>query len=99
MSRRIAIYRANGLTPQRVEPLLAGNKYLAIFRQGQREAFDLDEGGAERPTAASLDSRGVTYERLGDKAKRSPPTGPAPPHSRPKDEQRAKRPSHTHRAA
>jgi len=61
---------ANGLTPQRIEPLLArATSYLAIDKT-KEAASDLDEAVQADPGSAQAWSvRGVTYERLGDKAK------------------------------
>ena len=63
---------ANGLTPQRVEPLLArATSYLALDKT-KEAASDLDEAVQADPNnAQAWSARGVTYERLGDKAKAS----------------------------
>ncbi len=61
---------ANGLTPQRVEPLLArATSFLAIDKP-KEAASDLDEAVQADPNSAQAWSvRGAAYERLGDKAK------------------------------
>ncbi len=71
MSRRSTDFTAaNGLTPQRVEPLLArATSYLAVDK-AKEAASDLDEAVQADPNSAQAwSARGVTYERLGDKAK------------------------------
>ena len=61
---------ANGLTPQRAEPLLArATSYLAIDKI-KEAASDLDEAVQADPNSAQAwTARGAAYERLGDKAK------------------------------
>ncbi|MDP3074521.1 tetratricopeptide repeat protein, partial [Bradyrhizobium sp.] len=61
---------ANGLTPQRAEPLLArAISYLAIDKI-KEAAADLDEAVQADPQNAQIwTTRGLAYERLGDKAK------------------------------
>jgi len=61
---------ANGLTPQRAEPLLAlAVSYLALDKI-KEAAADLDEAAQADPQNAEIwTNRGLTYERLGDKAK------------------------------
>ena len=61
---------ANGLTPQRAEPLLArAVSYLALDKI-KEAAADLDEAAQADPQNAQVwTTRGLAYERLGDKAK------------------------------
>jgi fermentation-respiration switch protein FrsA (DUF1100 family) len=61
---------ANGLTPQKVEPLLGrATSYLAIDK-AKEAAADLDEAVQSDPNSApAWSARGQAYERLGDKAK------------------------------
>jgi tetratricopeptide (TPR) repeat protein len=61
---------ANGLTPQRAEPLLGrATSYLALDKV-KEAAADLDEAVQADPTERTdLGARGLAYERLGDKAK------------------------------
>ncbi len=61
---------ANGLTPQRAEPLLArAVSYLALDKI-KEAAADLDEAAQADPQNAEIwTNRGLAYERLGDKAK------------------------------
>ena len=77
---------ANGLTPQRVEPLLArATSYLAIDK-AKEAASDLDEAVQADPNSApAWSARGQAYERLGDKAKAAESYGRAVA-LRPKDE-------------
>src|SRR3954466_2721435 len=60
---------ANGLTPQKVEPLLArATSYLALDKT-REAAGDLDEAVQVDPNnAQAWSTRGLVYERLGDKA-------------------------------
>src|SRR3979411_1166494 len=59
---------ANGLTPQRAEPLLGrAISYLAVERF-KGAAADLDEAAQADPqNAQAWATRGLAYERLGDK--------------------------------
>ena len=86
---------ANGLTPQRVEPLLArATSYLAVDK-AKEAASDLDEAVQTDPNSAQAwSARGVTYERLGDKAKAFASYGRALA-LRPERRSRAKRPRRT----
>src|SRR5260221_13767968 len=60
---------ANGLTPQRAEPLLArAVSYLALDKI-KEAAADLDEAASGRSAERRDLNRGLAYERLGDKAK------------------------------
>jgi len=61
---------ANGLTPQRAEPLLArAVSYLALDKI-KEAAADLDEAAQADPQNGQIwTTRGLAYERLGDKAK------------------------------
>ena len=61
---------ANGLSPQRVEPLLArATSYLALDK-AKEAAADLDEAVQADPNSGpAWTTRGQAYERLGDKAK------------------------------
>src|SRR4029077_18887836 len=63
---------ANGLTPQRAEPLLGrATSYLALDKV-KEAAADLDEAVQADPNSAQAwATRGLVYERLGDKAKAS----------------------------
>jgi tetratricopeptide (TPR) repeat protein len=63
---------ANGLLPQKAEPLLArANSYFALDKAKEAMA-DLDEAVQADPNSAlAWSSRGAAYERLGDKAKAS----------------------------
>ena len=62
--------QANGLTPQRAEPLLArAISYLAMDKF-KEAATDLDEAvQADPQNALAWTTRGQAYERLGDKDK------------------------------
>ena len=77
---------ANGLTPQKVEPLLGrATSYLAIDK-AKEAAADLDEAVQADPNSApAWSARGQAYERLGDKAKAAASYGRAIA-IRPKDE-------------
>jgi len=61
---------ANGLSPQKVEPLLGrATSYLALDK-AKEAAADLDEAVQADPgSAMAWSARGQAYERLGDKAK------------------------------
>jgi Tfp pilus assembly protein PilF len=61
---------ANGLTPQRAEPLLGrATSYLALNKV-KEAAADLDEAAQSDPQNPQIwTTRGQAYERLGDKAK------------------------------
>ncbi len=61
---------ANGLSPQKVEPLLGrATSYLALDK-AKEAAADLDEAVQADPNSANAwSARGQAYERLGDKAK------------------------------
>jgi len=61
---------ANGLTPQRSEPLLArAISYLALDK-AKEAAADLDEAAEADPQNGQIWSvRGQAYERLGDRTK------------------------------
>jgi len=63
---------ANGLKPQQLEPLLArANSFLALDK-AKEAAADLDEAVQAAPNnAPAWSARGITYERLGDKASAS----------------------------
>jgi len=63
---------ANGLSPQKAEPLLArANSYFALDKAKEAVA-DLDEAvQADANSALAWSSRGAAYERLGDKANAS----------------------------
>jgi tetratricopeptide (TPR) repeat protein len=63
---------ANGLSPQKVEPLLArANSYFALDK-GKEAMADLDESVQADPNSAlAWSSRGAAYERIGDKANAS----------------------------
>ena len=77
---------ANGLTPQRAEPLLGrAISYLALDKIKEATA-DLDEAVQADPNNAQIwITRGLAYERLGDKAKAAGSYGHAIS-IRPKDE-------------
>ena len=61
---------ANGLTPQQADPLLGrAVSYLALG-QGEGGRADLDEAVQADPQNGQIwVTRGLAYERLGDKAK------------------------------
>jgi tetratricopeptide (TPR) repeat protein len=61
---------ANGLTPQRPEPLLSrAVSYLALDKI-KEAAADLDEAAQADPQNGQIwTTRGLAYERLGDKTK------------------------------
>ncbi|MGH6752393.1 MAG: tetratricopeptide repeat protein, partial [Bradyrhizobium sp.] len=77
---------ANGLSPQKVEPLLGrATSYLAIDK-AKEAAVDLDEAVQADPNSApAWSARGQAYERLGDKTKAAASYGRAIA-LRPKDE-------------
>ena len=81
---------ANGLTPQRVEPLLArATSYLAIDKdKGSR--FRSRRGGAGDPNSAQAWSArgGVPMSAWATRPRRSPPTANARSHSAPKTKPR-----------
>ena len=77
---------ANGLSPQKVEPLLGrAASYLALDKT-KEAAVDLDEAVQADPNSApAWSARGQAYERLGDKTKAAASYGRAIA-LRPKDE-------------
>ena len=77
---------ANGLSPQKVEPLLSrAASYLALDKT-KEAAVDLDEAVQADPNSApAWSARGQAYERLGDKTKAAASYGRAIA-LRPKDE-------------
>jgi Tfp pilus assembly protein PilF len=77
---------ANGLVPQEAEPLLArALSYLALDK-AKEAAADLDEAAQANPQNGQIwITRGVAYERLGDRAKAAESYGRAV-NLRPQDE-------------
>ena len=77
---------ANGLSPQKAEPLLGrATSYLALDKTKEATA-DLDEAvQADSGSANAWAARGQAYERLGDKAKAAESYGRAL-NIRPKDD-------------
>ena len=78
---------ANGLVPQQVEPLLGrALSYLALGKAKEAAAPVLDEAVQDDPqNAQAWMTRGLAYERLGDKTKAAGSYGRAI-NLRPKDE-------------
>src|SRR6202140_5744742 len=61
---------ANGLTPQRAEPLLAPAVSFLALDKAKEAAADLDEAAQADPQNAQVwTTRGLAYERLGEKNK------------------------------
>jgi Tfp pilus assembly protein PilF len=77
---------ANGLTPRRAEPLLGrASSYLALDK-AKEAAADLEEAAQADPQNVQIwVTRGLAYERLGDRAKAADSYGRALS-LRPKDE-------------